>query len=98
VMTEILKRLLIAGKGEAPEPELQKSEDAAAPPTAARKSRRDADTYMGCSLPFLDKNYSAILSLSVALAVQVCNDEDNGRRARQFSPPISLFTLVESQL
>src|SRR6266852_4188233 len=46
-MTESLKRLLIAGKGTAPEPERQRSADAAAPPKAARKLRRDASACMG---------------------------------------------------
>src|SRR5258708_26112940 len=50
VMTESLKRLPVAGKGEAPEPGRQRSEDAAAPPRAARKIRRDANGCMGHSL------------------------------------------------
>src|SRR5438445_10846100 len=46
-MTDSLKWLPVAGNGVAPEPEWQTSEDAAAPPTVARKWRRDANRGMG---------------------------------------------------
>src|SRR5260370_23875196 len=51
VITESLKWLLIAAKGAAPEPEPHNSEDAAAPPRAVRKLRRDGNTSMQYPLP-----------------------------------------------
>src|SRR6266849_4145628 len=90
-MIESLKRLLITGKGEAPEPERHRSVDAAAPPRAARKLRRDGDECTAYSLPGCDKDYSGMVSLSVAGAARRPS-RINGLRRKKSSRPFGLFS------
>src|SRR6266849_5804438 len=92
-MTERLKRLLIAGKGEERKPERHRSVDAAAPPRAARKLRRDANGCMGCSLPCRDKARSGMVSLSVAGAARR-PFRIRGLRRKKSSRSFALFSPV----
>src|SRR5260370_26859007 len=90
-MTERLKRLLGAGKGKASAPSRQSSEDAAAPPSAARKFRREANESMRLSLPFRNKDYSGMVSLSVPRSV-LCWPESEECDGKRVPRPFALFS------